>query len=74
VRTTALTPSITVSDTLYRLEPLTSSQGDQVSPKALLPILNKPVVSYALNWLEEANVNREYGETASMLLVIHPRI
>ena len=58
MRTIALIPSTALPNAPCRLEPLTSSQGDQVSPKALLPILNKPMVSYALNWLEEANVNR----------------
>jgi len=74
VRTIAVTPSITVSDAIYRLEPLTSSQGDQVSPKALLPILNKPMVSYALNWLEEANVKRGCRRIAPMLPVTYSHI
>lgn len=71
MRTITLTFSFIVSNALYRLEPLTSSQGDQVSLKALLPILNKPMVSYVLNWLEEANVNREYGYITPMPLRTH---
>ncbi|KAL5485551.1 GCD1 [Sanghuangporus weigelae] len=38
------------------LQPLTSNYGDQPCPKALLPIGNKPMISYVLNWIEEAGL------------------
>ncbi|KAH8116631.1 UDP-3-O-glucosamine N-acyltransferase [Phellopilus nigrolimitatus] len=38
------------------LQPLTSNYGDQPCPKALLPIGNKPMISYVLNWVEEAGL------------------
>ncbi|KAG8845038.1 hypothetical protein FRC20_003324 [Serendipita sp. 405] len=39
-----------------RLGPLIESHGDDPTPKALLPINNKPMVSYCLSWLEEADI------------------
>ncbi|KAI0743943.1 UDP-3-O-glucosamine N-acyltransferase [Daedaleopsis nitida] len=38
------------------LLPLTSSQGDEPSLKALLPIANKPMIEYPLSWLEQSGV------------------
>ncbi|KAI5117223.1 hypothetical protein M0805_008693 [Coniferiporia weirii] len=38
------------------LQPLTSNYGDQPCPKALLPIGNKSMISYVLNWVEEAGI------------------
>ncbi|KZV82345.1 hypothetical protein EXIGLDRAFT_729844 [Exidia glandulosa HHB12029] len=38
------------------LRPLTSNTVDEPSPKALLPIANKPLISFPLTWLEEAGV------------------
>ncbi|KAH8101035.1 UDP-3-O-glucosamine N-acyltransferase [Phellopilus nigrolimitatus] len=35
------------------LQPLTSNYSDQPCPKALLPIGNKPMISYVLKWVEE---------------------
>lgn len=42
--------------TRARLRPLTSNNADEPSPKALLPIANKPLISFPLTWLEEAGV------------------
>lgn len=39
-----------------QLGPLIASHGDDPTPKALLPVHNKPLVSYGLSWLEEANI------------------
>lgn len=50
-----------IFDNLYiRLEPLVSPHGDNPTPKALLPILNKPLVSYVLSWLEEAEIKGRF--------------
>ncbi|KAF6741851.1 nucleotide-diphospho-sugar transferase [Ephemerocybe angulata] len=38
------------------LLPLTSNNGDEPSPKALLPVANKPLIEYVLSWLEQAGV------------------
>ncbi|KAF8578004.1 nucleotide-diphospho-sugar transferase [Ramaria rubella] len=38
------------------LAPLTNDHGDNANPKALLPIANRPMISFPLNWLEEAGV------------------
>ena len=40
----------------FRLQPLTSNYGEQPCPKALLPVGNKPMISYVLNWVEEAGL------------------
>ncbi|EJD35571.1 nucleotide-diphospho-sugar transferase [Auricularia subglabra TFB-10046 SS5] len=39
-----------------QLRPLTSNNGDEASPKAMLPVANKPLISFPLTWLEEAGV------------------
>jgi hypothetical protein len=39
-----------------RLSPLTSDYGDEPCPKSLLPIANKPLLDYALVWLEQSGV------------------
>ncbi|TDL21719.1 UDP-3-O-glucosamine N-acyltransferase [Rickenella mellea] len=38
------------------LIPLTSDYGDEPCPKALLPVGNRPMISYTLAWLEESGV------------------
>ncbi|KAF8495847.1 nucleotide-diphospho-sugar transferase [Gautieria morchelliformis] len=38
------------------LAPLTNDHADNSSPKSLLPIANKPMISFPLNWLDEAGV------------------
>ncbi|KIJ49571.1 hypothetical protein M422DRAFT_44915 [Sphaerobolus stellatus SS14] len=38
------------------LAPLSSYHGDNASPKCLLPIANKPMITFPLNWLEEAGI------------------
>ncbi|KAJ8507914.1 hypothetical protein ONZ45_g9758 [Pleurotus djamor] len=38
------------------LQPLTSNNGDEACPKALLPIANKPVIDYTLSWLENTGI------------------
>ncbi|TBU31643.1 UDP-3-O-glucosamine N-acyltransferase [Dichomitus squalens] len=38
------------------LIPLTSNHGEEPSPKALLPIANKPMIEYPLSWLEQSGV------------------
>ncbi|KAH9929545.1 UDP-3-O-glucosamine N-acyltransferase [Epithele typhae] len=41
----------------HELSPLTSDQGEEPSPKALLPIANKPMLEYPLSWLEKSGVS-----------------
>jgi translation initiation factor eIF-2B subunit gamma len=41
----------------YRLYPLTE---DNNVPKALLPIANKPMLHYVLDWLERASITGIY--------------
>ncbi|KAG9316531.1 UDP-3-O-glucosamine N-acyltransferase [Chiua virens] len=38
------------------LLPLTGDVGNQPSPKALLPISNKPTVDYVLSWVEQSGI------------------
>ncbi|KIK85029.1 hypothetical protein PAXRUDRAFT_696944 [Paxillus rubicundulus Ve08.2h10] len=38
------------------LVPLTSDVGDEPCPKALLPISNKPMIDYALTWVEQSGI------------------
>ncbi|KAL0956052.1 hypothetical protein HGRIS_002222 [Hohenbuehelia grisea] len=38
------------------LVPLTSNDGDEACPKALLPIANKPVIDYTLSWLDKSGI------------------
>ncbi|KAI0733224.1 UDP-3-O-glucosamine N-acyltransferase [Fomitopsis betulina] len=38
------------------LLPLTANYGDEPSPKALLPIANKPMLEYPLVWLEQSGI------------------
>ncbi|EKM54376.1 uncharacterized protein PHACADRAFT_174871 [Phanerochaete carnosa HHB-10118-sp] len=38
------------------LVPLTSNQGEEPCPKALLPIANKPMLDYPLSWLESSGI------------------
>ncbi|KAJ3532176.1 hypothetical protein NMY22_g7848 [Coprinellus aureogranulatus] len=38
------------------LLPLTSDNGDEPSPKALLPVANKPLLEYVLSWLEQSGI------------------
>ncbi|CAL1706994.1 unnamed protein product [Somion occarium] len=38
------------------LAPLTSNNGDEPCPKALLPIVNKPMLDYPLAWLEASGI------------------
>jgi len=38
------------------LLPLTSNYGDEPSPKALLPIANKPMLEYPLVWIEQSGI------------------
>lgn len=42
--------------TLCRLLPLTGDVGDEPFPKALLPISNRPMVDYALAWVEQSGI------------------
>ncbi|KAL1742067.1 nucleotide-diphospho-sugar transferase [Schizophyllum fasciatum] len=38
------------------LIPLTSNNGDEPCPKALLPVANKPVLDFVLAWIEQARI------------------
>ncbi|KAI0308713.1 UDP-3-O-glucosamine N-acyltransferase [Amylostereum chailletii] len=39
-----------------QLFPLTSDNGDAPSPKALLPVGNRPMIDYPLTWLEQSGI------------------
>ncbi|KAF8647118.1 hypothetical protein AX16_006950 [Volvariella volvacea WC 439] len=38
------------------LLPLTASHGDEPCPKALLPVANKPMLEYVLNWIDQSGI------------------
>ncbi|KAF8967811.1 UDP-3-O-glucosamine N-acyltransferase [Flammula alnicola] len=38
------------------LVPLTNDYGDEPCPKALLPVANKPLLDYVLDWLEQSGI------------------
>ncbi|TFK75261.1 UDP-3-O-glucosamine N-acyltransferase [Pluteus cervinus] len=38
------------------LSPLTRAYGDEPCPKALLPIANKPMIEYALTWIDQSGI------------------
>ncbi|KAJ4488435.1 UDP-3-O-glucosamine N-acyltransferase [Lentinula aciculospora] len=38
------------------LLPLTSNNGVEPCPKALVPVANKPIIDYVLSWIEQAGV------------------
>ncbi|KAF8200896.1 UDP-3-O-glucosamine N-acyltransferase [Pholiota molesta] len=38
------------------LGPLTNDYGDAPCPKALLPVANKPLIEYTLDWLEKSGI------------------
>ncbi|KAL1751673.1 nucleotide-diphospho-sugar transferase [Schizophyllum commune] len=38
------------------LTPLTSNNGDESCPKALLPVANKAILDYVLAWIEQARI------------------
>lgn len=40
----------------FSLSPLTNDHGDDPVPKALLPIANKPMLSYVLTWIEDSGL------------------
>lgn len=40
----------------FRLVPLTSDNGEEPCPKALLPIGNKPMLEYPLSWIELSGI------------------
>ncbi|CCM00394.1 uncharacterized protein FIBRA_02424 [Fibroporia radiculosa] len=47
------------------LLPLTGNYGDEPSPKALLPIANKPMLEYPLIWIEQSGIRgTPYSETS----------
>jgi len=46
-----------------RLQPLTSNNGEEPCPKALLPIGNKPMIDYILAWLEPSGITGASQET-----------
>jgi hypothetical protein len=48
-----MSPSLLI---LPRLLPLTGDVGDEHFPKALLPISNRPMVDYALSWVEQSGI------------------
>lgn len=40
--------------TCYSLYPISDEEN---MPKALLPVANKPIISYTLDWLEKAGIH-----------------
>jgi hypothetical protein len=52
------------------LVPLTSDNGDESSPKALLPIANRPMIEYPLAWLEQSEIKG----ISSCLLLMHVNV
>lgn len=51
-------PTLLIITTTDRLYPI--SEEDNM-PKALLPVGNKPVISYTLEWLEKAGIHGKYS-------------
>ncbi|KAJ3997526.1 UDP-3-O-glucosamine N-acyltransferase [Lentinula boryana] len=49
-----------------RLVPLTSNNGSEPCPKALIPVANKPMIDYVLSWIEQAGVK---GSSLDVLLI-----
>ncbi|PBK85734.1 hypothetical protein ARMGADRAFT_1087287 [Armillaria gallica] len=47
------------------LMPLTSDYGNEPCPKALLPVVNKPVVDYVFAWLELSGIKRTQPDFVS---------
>ncbi|KAG6868924.1 hypothetical protein C0993_007698 [Termitomyces sp. T159_Od127] len=39
------------------LLPLTSNYGDEPCPKALLPVANRPMIDFALSWIEQSGIH-----------------
>lgn len=50
---------------VHRLYPI--SEEDNL-PKALLPVGNKPIISYTLEWLEKAGI---YGNREMVVYVVN---
>ncbi|KAJ3728760.1 UDP-3-O-glucosamine N-acyltransferase [Lentinula raphanica] len=48
------------------LVPLTSNNGVEPCPKALVPVANKPIIDYVLSWIEQAGVK---GSFTDVLLI-----
>lgn len=49
----------TITTLIHRpisLNPLTSDHGEDPCPKALLPVANKPLLEYTLEWLEQSGI------------------
>ena len=63
-----------------RLTPLTSNNGDESCPKALLPVANKAILDYVLAWVEQARIQGAYifarasiSSSASLISLRCPR-
>ena len=49
------------------LYPLTNSASDSL-PKALLPIGNKPLLEFVIEWIEEGGI---YGKVSTIVVWVH---
>jgi len=52
----------------FRLQPLTGDYGDEPSPKALLPVANKPLIEYTFLWIEQSGIK---GLPLSSSIYVH---
>lgn len=41
----------------FKLSPFSHTRGDNGVPKAILPIANRPMIEYVLDWCDQANFN-----------------
>jgi len=57
-----------------RLFPLSGDHGNDKCPKALLPIANKPMVSYTLAWLEESHIRGKFALSTAFSKLIRTQM
>ena len=56
--------------TPLRLQPLTGDYGEEPSPKALLPVANKPLIEYTLSWIDQSGIKGSWPLFVYLCLLI----